>query len=143
MLRHLRQSQLAKQYAVEASRLHKTSMLAEQTQMLTPSERAKWVLMPQIVAKARQLACHVQRNPLDIKANLQHLLLSMYILQPPLRREYADMPVLAKAPTNPEQYCVLRSAPVVHAVVVNKDKISRHAGPGNFKLTAALGITRQ
>lgn len=139
VFRHLQQPQLTKKYSSEASKLHKQSMQAESRQTLSPSERRKWLPLSLVTAKAKELARYVQCHPLDIKANLQHLVLAMYTLQPPLRREYCNMPVVQKAPRAPDTNYVLRAAPGAYTVVLNKDKVSRRAGPGRFKLSKALG----
>lgn len=131
--------QLAQQYAGEAARLHKLSVLAESSQSLSPSERSKWVPFSVITAKARELEHHVKQHPFDIHANFQFLALAMYSLQPPIRREYCSMQIVCAPPRSSLHNFLQRVGIGSYTVILNKDKVSRCAGAATFKLSKRLG----
>ena len=139
VMRCLERPMLARKYASIVGDLKKRSMQAESCQTLTASERQKWIPLCEIKRKVEALAQHVRSHPLDIRANFQHLLLALYTMQPPIRREYSDMRIVKKALQASEGNYLLCSAPGAYTVVLNRDKVSKQAGPARFKLSRALG----
>ena len=139
VMRRLKRPMLAKKYSSVASDLYKESIQAESCQTLTTLERQKWVSMLEINSKVKELAQNIRSQPLDVKTNFQHLLLALYTMQPPIRREYSDMRIVTRVLHAAAGNYLLRSEPAAYTVVLNRDKVSRHAGPASFKLSRALG----
>ena len=64
--------------------------------------------------------------------------LCLYTLQPPLRSEWGEMPVVSTEPKSPEQHNYLLLNGRVAVIVIQRDKVSKSMGEGRIPVSPEL-----
>lgn len=95
-------------YRVKMDSLNHEIAVKAESQEMTEVEKAKYMEWPQILEvyeRIRQAAC-------DLQTFQEYLIVSLYVLQPPVRLDYGEMRIVTKEPTeHGANYLVLSKKP--------------------------------
>lgn len=126
ILKTLRQPQ-ASQFAYnKAIEYNKEYLHKELQQELDPNELKNYVIYSDLLNKVNELL-KVYNDAPNYKNMINLLILSLYVLQPPLRNDYNDMKILRNGMREDRKYNYLLIDGSRYYIILNKDKvISKH-----------------
>jgi len=149
ILQKLGHKDLYEQYSKQATALAKESQEKEKLQEFDAKEAEKWQSFPALEAKREELKQTFEKAPNDERANLAYLIAALYTLQPPIRREYANMEIVNRIPDDwkggkCERNYLYKRSNDSYDVLLCKDKVSEKRGETRFALSPELSkiITR-
>jgi hypothetical protein len=134
---------ISKGYITEAILLQKEIEKESKNQEMKPSRINNFVCFEDIEKRRDELKEAYEKNKIDNKMNLSHVLLSLYTLQPPIRMEYKDMPIVTKG--SKEHFDLIKKNVNFliddnhkYYVAINNDKVMRTHGSTIFELNNEL-----
>lgn len=134
-----------KLYSADSTTLHKQVSKENKEQTTDPERLKNFVCFEDIVKRREEFRKRFEDNPNDNKANLSHILLSLYTYRPPLRQDWKDVIITEEKPPVKTKQNYLWKENNKYTLFLNHDKVAHSYGKAQFilpdDLTKVLDIS--
>ena len=131
------QPRAQKRYSKMATELCMELQDESKNQELSQKRKEIFITLEDIIKRREQFRQLFEQDKANNKYNLSWVLLSLYTLQPPLRQDYVNMPIVSAIPKNKKENYLLNKNGK-YFVIIRRDKVIKSHGPEQFELSNEL-----
>jgi hypothetical protein len=135
LLKNLKQHDTSKFVYSRALHYSKKHNDREMSQTLDDNEKQNYITYNELTVKLEELI-KIFRDKPTLNNIIRVLVLSLYVLQPPIRNNYGDMKVIHNRDDNDmkDNYLLIDNDTDMY-IILNNDKVIKHYGSSNIKIT--------